>query len=584
MAMRERKCPLLRAVLFLSLLPALPADAQTPAVKAPPKGKVVMAHRWMYLSTNLLVPENAARAETLMRRAKAAGYNGVVLADYKMNILNRMGESYTRNAEKVRDTAKALGLDLIAAVCPVGYSNGLLAHDPNLVEGLPVKDAPFVVKGRTADLEPPASPLLPDPGFEAAEANRFTGWDWQDGPGTITFADTDVKHGGLQSLRMQGGSDAGSGGNARIVRKVTVEPFRQYHVSAWVRTQDFETPGNARANVLDPDGRALMFHTWPIRRTQDWTQYHAVFNSLDNTQVSLYLGVWGIGGGRIWWDDLVLEDAGLLNAIRRDGCPLAVAGADGTVYEEGKDFEAVRDGRMGVIPWAGEYEVWHAPPSIRLTENSRIKDGERLRVSYHHAITVHDGQAVCCLSHPEVYRILEDQVRRVNRLFQPRGFLMSHDEVRVANWCDLCRKRGLTPGRMLADNVKRCAAMIRAENPKAAIYAWSDMFDPNHNAHDDYYLVNGNLAGAWEGLDKGVTVLNWNFDGRAKTAQWFAGRGHDQVLAAYYDGSPDQVKDWLSGTAGIPRITGVMYTTWADRYDDLEAFAKAAGFGPDLTP
>ena len=44
-------------------------------------------------------------------------------------------------------------LELIPAVFSIGYSNGLLAHDPNLAEGLPVIDQPYVVKDGVAVLD-----------------------------------------------------------------------------------------------------------------------------------------------------------------------------------------------------------------------------------------------------------------------------------------------------------------------------------------------------------------------------------------------------------------------------------------------
>jgi hypothetical protein len=52
----------------------------------------------------------------------------------------------------------------------------------------------------------------------------------------------------------------------------------------------------------------------------------------------------------------------------------------------------------------------------------------------------------CCLSEPKVYALLRDQIRRVNDLLKPSTFFLSHDELRVANWCAACRGRKLTPG------------------------------------------------------------------------------------------------------------------------------------------
>ena len=88
----------------------------------------------------------------------------------------------------------------------------------------------------------------------------------------------------------------------------------------------------------------------------------------------------------------------------------------------------------------------------------------------------------------------------MNELFKPKTFFMSHDEIRVANWCRACQDRKLSPGQLLADNVRRCIEILKTESPRARIVVWSDMFDPNHNAVDKYYLVNGTLKGSWEGL------------------------------------------------------------------------------------
>ena len=58
--------------------------------------------RWVYISYNLLPDQNVQQVLAIMRRAKAAGYNGVVLADYKFQILDRMPPGYFRNVAAVQ--------------------------------------------------------------------------------------------------------------------------------------------------------------------------------------------------------------------------------------------------------------------------------------------------------------------------------------------------------------------------------------------------------------------------------------------------------------------------------------------------
>ena len=102
---------------------------------------------------------------------------------------------------------------------------------------------------------------------------------------------------------------------------------------------------------------------------------------------------------------------------------------------------------------------------------------------------------------------------------------------------------------------------------------WSDMFDPNHNAHADYYLVRGDLKGSWEGLDKDVIIVPWYYEKRAASLKFFADRGHRQLVAGYYDDRPERIRDWLDAAKPFSGILGVMYTTWQGRFGDVEKFA-----------
>ncbi len=539
-----------------------------------------LEHRWVYVSRNLLPDENVPVVQDIFRRAAGAGYNGIVLTDSKFSRLHEMDQTYFDHVAAVKQTADEVGLEIIPCVMPIGYSSGILAHDPNLAEGLPVRDALFVVRDGKADViaDPPVA--LKNGDFEQADGHKFGGWDWQENVGESVFADTTVVHGGKVAARMEGiRTAAPEHGNCRFHQLVKVAPFRCYHIEAWTKTEGFENPGGVRIAVLTKSGKSLQYKHLDIRPTQDWTRQDVVFNSLDNTELRIYVGVWQGRGGKLWWDEVKLEEVGLLNVLRRPGCPLIVRGEEGTAYEEGRDFAPVADERLGTVPWSGSYELYHAWPALQLTPNSRLREGQRLRVSFYHPVIMGGGQVMCCLSEPKVYEILKDQVQRVNALLQPNGFFMSHDEMRVANWCKACQDRGMTPGEMLADNVRRCVGIIRDIRPDARIHVWSDMFDPNHNARGDYYLVNGSWAGSWEGLPSDVVIVNWFYRARKENLPWFAERGHQQILAGYYDKSEFHTPQWLRDAEGIPGVAGVMYTTWRHQYDDLEGFARAVWGG-----
>jgi hypothetical protein len=489
-----------------------------------------------------------------------------------------MPRNYFQNVARVRKAADAAGLEVIPAVFPIGYSAGLLAHDANLAEGLPVEAAPFVVKGGEAVLVPDPVPEIRNGGLEDVKGDRFVGFTYQDDPGKTSFADRTVVHRGKVSCRMQDVGKNNPHAVCRLVQTVKVRPHACYRFSCWVKTQDLQ-PANAfhlLALGTVKDGPQLTFHEGGVKPTQDWQLLEVVFNSLDNTAVNLYVGQWGGRSGKLWVDDLALEEVGLVNVLRRDGCPFVVASADGrTVYEEGKDFHPVRDAKLGDDPFAGQYGFRHEGAALRLTATSRIHDGDRLRVSWYHPVLVHDEQVMCCLTEPKVYTLLRDQARRVNDLFHPKTFLMSHDEIRVANWCRSCRATRETPGELLAANTRRCVAILKEVNPKARIVVWSDMFDPYHNAVDRYYLVNGSLKGSWKGLPADVVIANWNGGKAAESLKWFAERGHGQIIAGYYDSGLDNLRHWDAAVRGVPGVTGFLYTTWQAKYDDLEAYGQA---------
>lgn len=534
-------------------------------------------HRWLYLMTNLQVNENVPKAEELLRRAAKAGYNGVALADYKLNILDRVPDHYFKNAGQFKATADELGIAVIPAVAPFGYSEGILAHDPNLAEGLPARDVPLRVVGDHAELNPTLGDALPGGSFEKHNGDAFTGWDFQDEPGKMSFADTAVHHGGQSSLRFDDpAKNNPQSGNARVSKLVKVHPWGQYHASIWIKAQGFETAHDVHAFALDKSGRKLSHSNLGVKPDQDWTEHHIVFNSLDNDEVRFYVGAWTARSGKLWLDDAKLEETAFVNLLRRPGCPLKIAGENGTVYTEGKDFVALRDTRMGTTPWPGSFDVYHEPPKLAIPRGSRIKPGDKLKASYFHAVTIYDNQVPCSLAEPKVFEVLRDQVTRVEELFHPKIYLLSHDEIRVANWTDDELKPGRSAGELLAENVRRCVEVVRRINPSARLCFWSDMFDPHHNAVKNFYLVNGDLAGSCEGLPKDAIILNWNSAKPRESLPFFANHGHEQVLAGYYDGRADSIRSWLAAGEGMPKIEGAMYTTWQHNFTQLEAFAGFA--------
>jgi hypothetical protein len=553
------------ALVLVSL--AGPARAEGPAFE----------RRWVWIMTNLLVDKEADRVVGLIERAGKAGYNGAVLSDTKFNFLDRMPERYFANAARVKAAAGKAGVEIVPAIFPIGYSNGLLANDPNLAEGMAVEKAPYEVKNGAAALVADPGAKLVNGGLEEVRGAKFAGFGYQDEPGRVTVPDREVRHGGAISCRMQ---DFTAAPVARLIQGAKVRPHACYRLTCWARTRDLKPTSAFRLLAIGASGRTLSFQEGGLEPTRDWTRIDVVFNSQEESQVNLYVGMWGGKSGTLWVDDLAFEEVSLVNVLRREGCPLVVASEDGkTTFAEGRDFEPVADPRLGQVPYAGQFSYAHEGPTIRLKPGSWIKEGDRLRVSWHHPCLVLAGDTACCLSEPKVYELLRDQARRIEDLFHPKMVFMQHDELRVANWCKACQAKKLTAGQLLAENARKCTAILKETSPAATVATWNDMFDPNHNAvKGPYYLVNGSLEGSWEGLDPGVVIVNWHAGKARASLEFFAKRGHRQVIAGYYD-DDDNFATWDSARKGVSGVMGFMYTTWASRFGDLERYGRLMAGG-----
>lgn len=492
---------------------------------------------WFYCPMNLLPDQNIDKLEQLWRRAAQAGYNHVLLADSKFMRLGDMPKSYFRNCERVKRLARELHIQIVPAEFDIGYSNDLLSNDPNLAEGLPVKGTLFVVREGQASCEtdPPV------------------------GLTKTSFVDGSVHMGARIAMVKDNGN------NARFVYKLTVPRFRCYHVSVDIKTDQYT--GQPEIHAL-AGKRNLSWQTLQVKRTQDWTTYDIVFDSLDNTTVNLYFGVWGEGMGRLQWRNWRIEEVGLLNVLRRDGAPCTVTTEDGKPLVEGKDYDRIEDPHLGNVPYAGEYQAWHTPPTIH---THGLPDGARLRVAWFFPPIIYDGQVSACISEEKTNQLLADQAKRMRDLWGADGYMMSFDEFRCCNWDESCQQRKLTPGQMLADSLRRCTKLVQ---PQQA-YTWNDMFDPYHNAVvGPYYLVNGPWTGSWEGLDPGVIILNWNHGKRDQSLKFFADRGNRQVLCGFYDNDLSEWQQWLDSAKHVKGVVGYMYTTWRHDYSKLEPFAK----------
>jgi hypothetical protein len=517
---------------------------------------------WIF-GWNLGKDSDVTEITKVLTAAGEHGLNGAVVS-FGLDTLCKQDADYFRRLAAIQRVCESNKLDLIPAVFSIGYGGGILSHDPNLAEGLPVTDAPFLVKDGEAAFVPDTAARLVNGDFEHFSGNQFTDFGFCDQPGEVSFADVEVKHGGRAALRLQNFT-ANPHGHGRVMQTVTVAPHRCYRVSLWVKTADLQPAGVFRCLAL-ADGRELAPRQFNLPATTDWRKISFIFNSLDHDRVNLYAGLWGGKAGKIWLDDWTIEDAGPVNVLHRPGAPVTVRSEDGaTVYTEGRDYAPLKSPDFNV--WRGD----STPAMLKLLPGSRIRAGERLRVSWYHPLLLNDSQVTVCMAEPELYRIFDHEAKLLAEHLHPRRVLLSMDEVRMGGTCRACAGRDM--GELLGECVTQQADIIHRYAPDARIYVWADMFDPQHNAHGDYFLVRGDFTGSWKHVSTNVVMTVWGGEPRESSLRFFAGQGFPTLVAGYYDADDlDSVKRWLQAARPWSNVRGFMFTPWEKKYALLPAF------------
>ena len=511
---------------------------------------------------------DVAEISGLLQTAGQHGLNGAVVS-FGLDTLCKHSAEYFRRLNELQRVCQRSHLELVPSVFSVGYGGGILSHDPNLAEGLPVEGAPFLVKGGEARLVPDDTVRIANGGFEEYAGNRLKAFDFHDQPGAISFVDTQVKRSGAASLRLENFT-ANQHGHGRVMQTVRVTPHRCYRMTLWVKTEALQ-PANAFQVLALADDRELAPRVFHLPPTADWRKISMLFNSLKYDRVHLYAGMWGGKGGKLWLDDWQVEEVGPVNVLRRPGTPVTVRSEDGaSVYAEGKDYAPLQDPRLS--PWHDDRDAL----PLRLLPGSRIHDGQRLRVSWYHSMLIHDSQVTVCMAEPVLYEVFDHEARLLAEKVHPRRVFLGMDEVRMGGTCRACAGQNL--GELLGRCVTRQAQSIRRYSPGAQVYVWSDMFDPNHNAHGNYYLAEGDFTGSWQHVPKDLVIAVWGGAPREKSLRFFADQGFQTLVACYYDADDlNEVKGWLQLARPLPRVRGFMYTPWQKKYELLPAFGDLLG-------
>jgi hypothetical protein len=556
---------------WIALLICLFSQSGIAAAATPPVSRLC----WFYLPCNFEDNGSVREAISLLSKGKECGYNGVVVSDPKFGAMKQRPLYYITNLRKFIRQADSLSIEIIPAVVNVGGSEALLQNDPSLAEGMPVKECVFRVQGGKTVIDDRAN-YLDLTKNSGSETDYLKKWDYVDSPHEAVNVQSSGTAG--PTIQMKCSLSSKSRGMVRVSKKLKLRSFGQYQVDLEVKTVGVDNPDGVHITVIGlDDKKPLNYSSLGVKKNQDWTKHSIIIDTMANSNVVVWLGCWDIRDGVVYLRNPALYAVGGVNLVRREGCPVKVTDSSGDLcYEEGKDFLRWEYKDLGNNGWLGKYHI--APPQvpIQITDNSAIREGQKIKVSYYYVPVIYDGQVGCCLTHPKTFAYFQEELQSIIGVFQPKRILLNYDEIRVAGQCELCRAQNKTCGQLLGDHIRKIREMVKAISPQTTVYVWNDMFDPYQNAVDDYYFAASTFKDSWQGLDDGMKVLNWNYPRRNESLRFFSDKGMAQLISSSVDVSDYEarVKNWVSsaGTVKRLRLEGYMYTTWQKNYREMKHY------------
>jgi len=516
--------------------------------------------RWFFSFGYGWKREDVDKAKSLIGTAAAHGLNGIVLSSSGLDSISLWSEEDVRSLKEIAALCKEKQIELIPSGLSVGYGGGALGHDPNFAAALPLLIDLTAKAGKCAPAA--GGNLLKNGGLEEYKDGRFANYDFHDQPGQVTFVDAETKYEGKTSIRFENFT-ANQHGHGRIMQRAKVRTGYSYRFSCMIKTDGLQPVSGVQLLVLKED--VTVASTQPqLKPNQDWIEISLDFVNSAATELRLYAGIWGGKSGKFWLDDIKLyEYATLADIVRRDGTPLSLRSLDRDMtFVEGRDFEEVKNKR----------DLQY----ITLKPNTSIKEGEKLELScYKTPFVGHPWgrQISLCMSNPALYEYWETEARRLYDILKYKKVLLSMDEIRNGGGCLLCRNRGVSMGEILGDCITRQHAIFEKIDPEIEVFVWSDMLDPNHNAHGNYYGVIGDFTGSWKHVPKDLVIACWYYDIRDKSLDFFSKEGFRTLGAAYYDADDlTNPREWLKSLKKTKDAVGIMYTSWEKKYDLLADF------------
>ncbi|MDZ7264858.1 MAG: beta-N-acetylhexosaminidase [candidate division KSB1 bacterium] len=280
------------------------------------------------------------------------------------------------------------------------------------------------------------------------------------------------------------------------------------------------------------------------------------------------------------------------------------------VYNENRDFKIVF-GRTEhpfftqVIADEGEPagyplrrgESDESPTTIQRTENSRIQDGQTVRVtfSYIGPDPWSPYKVRYCRSDPRIHtdgpqNFIWRWCTQPVQYLGARIFNLEMDEIRVFGWDKRCQDSGKSRSQIFVDDVKYYYDTIKRYAPEAMIFMWSDMADPNHHARD--YRTEEVADGIIASGMSDIVMVPWNHTCANSSIDFFFQKGFSimassQATVGNVSVAPLWAKLLRDKFDNTDRRYGLMHAPWEYDYATEEGedrLATAADHAWSIAP
>ncbi len=543
----------------------------------------------LHISANMVI-NTADELLNYVDRAKGKGANTVLFSDSKLSrfgLNGTVGSRWDTEMRKFVDGVKQRDMKLFFITITMGFNGSMLSNTPELTTGYPIKNQKLIAENGI--LKPVSSANFSNGGFENYNNNTPENWTFQDAEGERTFIDTTIKYSGNASFR----ADARNNEMSRVITTFDVQPFNQYTLTFWIKTENL-TAQNVLAIIRDDNNRdrnltnlrlstpkqngGRSYFNKPSNLTIDWTEIRIAFNSLEATKVNLGLSLFGGQNGSIWWDEVTVEDSPTLNWLNRDDLPKSILKSNGQPLVLGTDVSLPIDELLGQSGFSGSYDTQHLATNVSILSSNQVAEGDVATINGYHALPTADGQVSASWNSPRTYELMRTIHEKLYNEYVPDGFLLNYSEIRTGGWepLDIAYP---SSGAALAASIEQAYEDLFDIAPNAKHYFWADMADPFHNAKANYYQVNNSLDESWLTLnpDK-VTIATW-WEGEKITdigpesLRFFSDIGFKQIIGGYYDADVnDNYNRWSTAAEGVDNIVGSIFATWQKDYSNIEAF------------